>query len=143
MLRFPQYPLPFVTDVNVMENEHLRVNINTNGTIDVLYKELNWFIQGLNYLTDQGECGDAWKHVAPVSDEIVSSNSASANIVLTADTPLYASYRVSYTMSYCTVSIIHGTSQILSTNVLDFSLFSTVNSAVLPVPCSLMTNPCL
>lgn len=88
-----------VTDINVMENEYLRVSINANGTIDVLYKELNWLMQGLNYITDQGECGDAWKHVAPVSDEIISSNSASANIALVVDTPLYASYRVSYTMS--------------------------------------------
>lgn len=88
-----------VTDVNVMENEHLRVNINANGTIDVLYKELDRLMKGLNYLTDQGECGDAWKHVAPATDEIISSNSVTANIALVADTPLYASYKVSYSMS--------------------------------------------
>lgn len=88
-----------VTDMHVMENEYLRVSINANGTIDVLYKELNWLMKGLNYLTDQGECGDAWKHVAPAADEIISSNSVSANIALVADTPLYASYKVSYSMT--------------------------------------------
>lgn len=53
---------------NILENSILRVTVNANGTIDVLYKKTGKLYRGLNFYTSQGEVGNAWKHTAPEFD---------------------------------------------------------------------------
>lgn len=72
-----------VTGPDTMENEFLQVKVNPNGTIDVRNKITSKQYSSLGYLTDQGECGNAWKHVAPRYDRKYNSLSAAAHVAVT------------------------------------------------------------
>jgi len=65
---------------NVLENEYLAVTVNSNGTVDVLIKETGKLYKNINYLTSQGEIGNAWKHVSPDNDKKYTSLDVSADI---------------------------------------------------------------
>ncbi|NUN08015.1 MAG: hypothetical protein HUU54_02445 [Ignavibacteriaceae bacterium] len=56
----------------VIENNHLRVVINKNGTFDLLYKKTGYEYYSLGYLRDEGEAGHAWvnKPVDPIIDSL-------------------------------------------------------------------------
>ncbi len=79
-----------------LENEYLRASVNPNGTIDLLCKETGKVYEGVNYLTSEGECGNAWKHVAPAFDRKYSSVGANAVICVKESGPLVGSIGVSY-----------------------------------------------
>jgi mannosylglycerate hydrolase len=72
-----------VTGPNTMENEYLKVKVNPNGTLDITNKITGKAYNQLNYLTDQGETGNAWKHVAPRYDRKYNSLGVQANVVVT------------------------------------------------------------
>ena len=76
--------------VNVMENEHLMVKVNGNGTIDLTCKATGKTYTNLNYLTDEGEVGNAWKHVAPTFDRKYQSLSAMADVAVVEQGPVSA-----------------------------------------------------
>lgn len=68
---------------NVLENSKIKATVNGNGTIDVLYKPTGKEYFGLNFLTSQGEVGNAWKHVAPEFDKKFMSIGANAKVYTT------------------------------------------------------------
>lgn len=72
-----------VTGPNTMENEYLKVKVNGNGTMDLLHKPTGKIYSQLNYLSDQGETGNAWKHAAPRYDRNYSSLGVRANVAVT------------------------------------------------------------
>ena len=65
---------------NVMENDKLKVTVNGNGTINVLYKETGKEYKNLNYMTSQGEIGNAWNHKSPEFDRKYNTLGANARI---------------------------------------------------------------
>ncbi|MGN0179032.1 MAG: glycoside hydrolase family 38 C-terminal domain-containing protein [Monoglobaceae bacterium] len=71
---------PGIAMGNVLENGKIRAAVNGNGTIDVLYKPTGKEYKGLNYLTSQGEVGNAWKHVSPEFDKKFMSLGANAKV---------------------------------------------------------------
>lgn len=79
---------------NTLENEKLKVSVNGNGTIDVLYKKTGKLYQGLNYFTSQGEVGNAWKHVAPDFDKKYTSIGENATVAVVENGPLVGSIAV-------------------------------------------------
>ena len=84
---------------HAMENEHLRVQINGNGTLDVLHKATGVLYDGLHYFEDGGEVGNAWMHIEPAIDRIVSSIGAPVSIALEEDGPMMARFRIDYHMT--------------------------------------------
>ena len=73
-----------------MANERLRAEVNPDGTVNLTCKATHRRYAGLNYLADQGECGNAWKHVPPVFDRLYTSRGASASVAVTESGPLVA-----------------------------------------------------
>ncbi len=71
---------PSIVNGNVLENSCLKVTVNDNGTVDVLKKSTGKLYRSLNYLMDQGETGNAWKHVYPENDTIFDSKNVKAEI---------------------------------------------------------------
>ncbi len=69
-----------ITGPNSMENEHIAVAVNGNGTVDITCKRTGKIYRNQNYLRDQGETGNAWKHVPPTFDEVFSSLGSQAVI---------------------------------------------------------------
>ena len=87
-----------VTGVNQMENEHLRVKINSDGTLKITNKETGDVFDGMHYLEDSGENGHSWMHESPDRDELITSHAAPCHIARIEDGPVLARYRVDYHM---------------------------------------------
>jgi len=79
-----------------LENEFIRASVNPNGTVDLICKKTGKCYRNLNYLTSQGECGNAWKHVAPDFDRKYNSMGVRANVCAKENGPLVGSIGVSY-----------------------------------------------
>jgi mannosylglycerate hydrolase len=84
---------------NTLENEFLRMTVNSNGTIDVSDKSTGKTYSGLNYLSDQGEGGNAWQHEDLLNDSNIDSRNLKANIKVLESGPLTASIRAEYTIA--------------------------------------------
>ena len=87
-----------VRERNCMENEHLQVCINDNGTLRVTHTATGHVFDGLHYIEDGGEIGHPWIHMPPEHDEILTSHAVPADIALEDNGPLVARYRVDYHM---------------------------------------------
>lgn len=83
-----------VSAPNQMENEYLKININSNGTFDLFDKISQKNYENLGGFIEQGEAGNAWRHQAPVEDVQINSLSCLAKILKIEDTPLSASFRI-------------------------------------------------
>ena len=82
---------------NTLENEYLAVAFNNNGTVNITDKISGREYKNVNYLSSQGEVGNAWKHQSPENDEIFTSLSSRADIKCVENGGLSASFEVSYT----------------------------------------------
>jgi len=74
-----------------MENEHLRVAVNGDGTADVTCKDLGWTLRGQNAFEDRAEVGDYWMTSSVDRDRVISSLGGAARIAVVEDGPLSAS----------------------------------------------------
>lgn len=74
---------PGIAYENVLENNKIKATVNGNGTIDVIYKVTGKEYKGLNYLSSQGEVGNAWAHVSPEFDKKHMSIGANAKVYVT------------------------------------------------------------
>jgi len=65
---------------NIMENEYLRVVMNSNGTFDLVDKVNDRIYAGLNYYEDRGEHGDYWINNRPMFNQTHTSQGCQARI---------------------------------------------------------------
>ncbi len=82
-----------------IENEHLRVVANSNGTIDITMKKSGRTFSQLLTFEQRADIGDGWYHGIPVNDQIFSSTACAADIALIADGRFKATLRISLTMN--------------------------------------------
>ncbi len=85
-----------VTGVNSMANQWIAVRVNGNGTVDLTNRQTGTTYCALNYLSDEGEAGNAWEHVSPSFDQKFSSLGASASIAVVESGPLRSVIRADY-----------------------------------------------
>jgi len=85
-----------VANDTTLENKFIRASVNPNGTVDVVCKKTGKTYPNLNYLTSEGECGNAWKHVAPRFDRKYNSLGVSAHVFVKENGPLVGSIGVGY-----------------------------------------------
>lgn len=76
------------------ENEYIRLNINSDGTINILDKETGKEYKKLLSYIDDGEIGDGWHHAGLVNDRAVSSIGSSCVIEKIDDGPAACTFRV-------------------------------------------------
>jgi mannosylglycerate hydrolase len=76
---------------NVIENEYLRIEFNSNGTFDMTDKESNRVFRNMNYFEDRGEHGDYWVNNRPMHNQVHSSLGCVARIWSEESGPLCAS----------------------------------------------------
>jgi hypothetical protein len=93
------YNSTMLTVNNGMENEYLQVTVNSNGTVNIVNKETGKRYENLNYLYDQGECGNAWKHVTPKADNILNSLGVKADLCVINNGPLVCGMAATYNFS--------------------------------------------
>ncbi|MFA6185992.1 MAG: glycosyl hydrolase-related protein [Phycisphaerae bacterium] len=65
---------------NALENEHLILEVNPNGTFNLTHKGLGRTWSNLNYYEDRGELGNYWINQRPVFDQIHTSLGSNARI---------------------------------------------------------------
>lgn len=85
-----------ITGPNTMANENLSVKVNANGTLDVTCKKTGKVYESLNYLSDQGEVGNAWRHNSPTFDRKYNSLSSVASVAVTENGPLVGAITAQY-----------------------------------------------
>jgi alpha-mannosidase len=83
---------------NVMENEHLRVQFNSDGTLDLTHKKTKATYSNIHYLEDTGETGHSWVHREPDTNQTITSHGFPCSIELEEAGPLLAKMRVTYCM---------------------------------------------
>ena len=88
-------PVTMLKKPFVMENEYLRVNINSNGTYDVFDKENDKSYNGLGYFKDSGEIGNPWEHVVPDLNETFNTLGEKATVTLIRDGEFETAFKVS------------------------------------------------
>lgn len=83
---------------NVLENSKLRVEVNSNGTVNITVKKNGKTYKNVNYLTSQGEVGNAWKYVQPENDVKRNSLGVKANTAVTENGKLRGRIRADYSL---------------------------------------------
>lgn len=87
-----------ISDRN-MENRHLKVTINPDGTLSLVDKQTGFTYERLHLFEDSGDAGDEYNYSPPVKDGRITSEGVLANIEPTMQGPLCAGYKVSFTLS--------------------------------------------
>jgi mannosylglycerate hydrolase len=80
----------------VLENEHLRVAIQSDGSLDLLDKATGHSFARQHSFEDSGECGHAWIHQAPEQDQVITTRDRAATIELVEASDLLVRYRVGH-----------------------------------------------
>ena len=88
-----------VTGPRSMENKHLKVEINSDGSIKLTHKTSGHTFDNLHYFEDSGEAGHAWRHVPPAFDRVISTLSSSARIELLESGPFVSRFKVTHRMN--------------------------------------------
>jgi alpha-mannosidase len=89
-----------ITGTNTMENEFLKVKVESNGTLTVTDKSSGEIYSNLLWFEDTGESGDPWIHTPPVGDSNLAINSlgSAAEIKRISDGPLLTSFQIKIKM---------------------------------------------
>jgi mannosylglycerate hydrolase len=69
-----------LTGPDSMENEYLRIEMNSNGTFDMTCKQTGEVYKKLNYFEDRGEQGNYWVNERPMHDQVHTSLGSNARI---------------------------------------------------------------
>ncbi|MEN8256171.1 MAG: glycoside hydrolase family 38 C-terminal domain-containing protein, partial [Verrucomicrobiota bacterium] len=79
----------------VLENEFLKVKINSNGTFDLTDKESGIIREGMHYFEDRVSTGD-WPHLDPaaIKDSVVTSLGLNAVVTMDEANPQRGIYRI-------------------------------------------------
>jgi alpha-mannosidase len=96
--KFAYIPGSLAPEANVLENEHLRVAFNSDGTFDLSHKANKHTFKGLHYIEDTGETGHSWVHMEPDQNETITSHGFPCSIELEEAGPLFARMRIEYRM---------------------------------------------
>ncbi|MBN1489364.1 MAG: glycoside hydrolase family 38 [Phycisphaerae bacterium] len=87
-----------LVDDHTIENEHLVVRVQPNGTVNVTDKRNNAMYNDLLTFEDRADIGDGWYHGEAVNDEQYSSTAAGADVALVADGVGKATFKIGVTM---------------------------------------------
>lgn len=79
-----------------LENEYVRVEMNTNGTLKVTEKEKGRIFDGLNYFEDTGDVGNYWAYYPPYNNKTYTTLTANVNSWQEDNGPLAATIAVEY-----------------------------------------------
>lgn len=87
-------PKSMLVSAQTMENEHLRVSLNSNGTMNVTENSTGKTYQNIGYFRDTGEIGNPWEHVLPESNQVYTTLNENAVITLLHDGEMECSFKV-------------------------------------------------
>ena len=83
-----------VTGCQTLENQYIRVTINTNGSLTVFDKQTNRIFENMGYFRDTAEIGNPWQHEDVEQKAVFTTLHENAEVVLVQDNALEASYQI-------------------------------------------------
>jgi mannosylglycerate hydrolase len=95
----PNRPVIVAHPHNVLENEHLRVQIAANGTFSVEEQASGQVYRDLGYFEDGGDCGDGYNYSHPLEDRLQNSLGLAPQISRLGAGPAFQRYRIDYEWS--------------------------------------------
>ncbi len=101
----------------VMENDHLKVTINPNGTFDLLHKPTGHLMPNQHYFTDNGEVGSAHLTMAPQRNSVQSSIGSNARITMLESNILRGIYQIDLEMVIPAGATVDGKDRLRETRV--------------------------
>ena len=81
---------------NVLENDYLRAEILSNGSLTLTDKTTGHRYTGLGYFEDGGDAGDGYNYSFPAEDRVYNSLALNARISRLANGPNLQRYRIEY-----------------------------------------------
>ncbi len=87
-----------LTGPRTMENEHLRVSANADGTIDLASKADGREWKELCVFEDTGEMGDGWYHIRPINNQTFLSTGFPTGVSVKEDGTFVTTLRIEKTM---------------------------------------------
>lgn len=82
-----------------LENEHLRVTAQPDGTLALLHKSTGRLFTGLLTFEDRGDGGEGWNWIPPLADQAFLSPGSPVEVARVADGDLFAALRVALRFS--------------------------------------------
>ena len=93
VFRHPDRP-GLATSERSMANEHLAVDINANGTLNLTDRRTGRSYQGILAFEDCADIGDGWYHGVAVNDQSFVSTACRSDVALLHDGPMQTSFRI-------------------------------------------------
>jgi mannosylglycerate hydrolase len=82
---------------NIIENDYLKIKINSNGTFDLIDKAQKKDFKGLGYFYDEGEAGHAWVNIP--TKPFITTLKSNAKKELIQNGKLSATFKISHTIN--------------------------------------------
>jgi len=102
-------------DYGTLENEYLKVTLNSNGTFTMLDKKTGKEFKNMHYFIDEGQVGSAHKYVTPVRNPMITSHGLNAKITLKENNELRATFKVEMEMEIPAASTLDGRDRLRET----------------------------
>ena len=102
-------------DSGILENEYLKVTLNSNGTFTLVNKKTGKVFENMHYFTDEGQVGSAHKYVTPVRNPMITSHGLNAKITLKENNELRATYKVETVMEIPAAATLDGRDRLRET----------------------------
>lgn len=83
---------------DTIENEHYRITINKNGSLDILDKANEVLYQNQGIIEENGDDGDSFNYSPPVKDWVISSSKAEPQVTIK-QSAIYQSVRVKFLLT--------------------------------------------
>ena len=95
----PNKPVIVAHPHNVLENEHLCVQISSNGTFTVVEKASGQIYRDQGFFEDGGDCGDGYNYSYPLEDSVENTLGLAPRISCLSSGPAVQRYRLDFNLS--------------------------------------------
>jgi alpha-mannosidase len=95
----PNKPVIVAHPHNVLENEHLRIQVTPNGTFIMEDKVSGQIYRDQGYFEDGGDCGDGYNYSYPLEDRVENTLGSAPRISRLAEGPAVQRTRIDYDWS--------------------------------------------
>lgn len=110
----------------VLENEHLKVTIHSNGTFSLLHKATGRVMANQHYFTDNGEIGSAHISRMPQRNPVQTSLGSVATITMVESNTLRGIYRIDLSLTVPAAATLDGRDRLRETRVIPITTWLTL-----------------
>lgn len=110
----------------VMENEHIKVIINSNGTFSLLHKATGRYMENMHYFTDNGEVGSAHLLKSVMRNPLQTSLGSVATITMEESNLLRGIYRIDLNLTVPAAATVDGHDRLRENRVIPITTWLTL-----------------